>query len=49
MLFDYHFKRHPKMVLANGQHMFSCGDNNGIYDMEVPLDEKIIAQFPSDL
>ncbi|MDM8523553.1 hypothetical protein QUF80_09305 [Desulfococcaceae bacterium HSG8] len=26
------------MVLANGQHMFSCGDD-GSYEMEVPLDE----------
>jgi hypothetical protein len=26
------------MVLANGQYMFSCGDNNGVYDLTVPLD-----------
>ncbi len=26
------------LVLANGQHMFSCGDNNGLIDMEVPYD-----------
>ncbi|MCP4111095.1 MAG: hypothetical protein GY749_37145 [Desulfobacteraceae bacterium] len=27
------------MVLANGQHMFSCEDNLGKYEMEVPLNE----------
>ena len=27
------------MVLANGQVMFSCGDNLGTFDLEVPLDE----------
>ena len=26
------------MVLANGQYMFTCGDNLGIWDLEVPLD-----------
>jgi hypothetical protein len=26
------------MVLANGQYMFSCGANNGVYDLTVPLD-----------
>jgi hypothetical protein len=26
------------MILANGQHMFSCGDSDGIYELEVPLD-----------
>ena len=26
------------MVLANGQYMFSCGTNNGTYDLTVPLD-----------
>jgi hypothetical protein len=26
------------MVLANGQHMFSCNANSGIYDLTVPLD-----------
>jgi len=26
------------MVLANGQYMFSCNENNGVYDMKVPLD-----------
>ncbi len=26
------------MVLANGQYMFSCGTNNGVYDLTVPLD-----------
>ncbi len=26
------------MVLANGQYMFSCGANAGIYDLAVPLD-----------
>ena len=26
------------MVLANGQYMFSCGTNDGIYDLTVPLD-----------
>jgi hypothetical protein len=27
------------MVLANGQHMFSCPpDNSGVFDLEVPLD-----------
>ncbi|MCP4353629.1 MAG: formylglycine-generating enzyme family protein [Desulfobacterales bacterium] len=31
------------MVLANGQHMFTCGKSNGKYEMEVPLgpDQKI--------
>ena len=28
------------MVLANGQYMFSCNANNGIYDLTVPLDGK---------
>ena len=27
------------MVLANGQHMFTCGANLGLYDLVVPLDE----------
>jgi parallel beta-helix repeat protein len=27
------------MVLANGQRMFSCGDNPGTFDLEVPLDK----------
>ena len=27
------------MVLANGQHMFTCGANIGLYDLEVHLDE----------
>jgi len=27
------------MVLANGQHMFTCGENLGGYSLEVPLDE----------
>ena len=27
------------MVLANGQYMFSCGANSGIYDLIVPLDD----------
>ncbi len=26
------------MALANGQYMFSCGVNNGVYDLTVPLD-----------
>jgi hypothetical protein len=26
------------MVLANGQYMFSCGTNDGVYDLTVPLD-----------
>jgi hypothetical protein len=26
------------MVLANGQYMFSCGANDGVYDLTVPLD-----------
>jgi len=26
------------MVLANGQNMFSCGANLGVFDLEVPLD-----------
>jgi len=26
------------MILANGQNMFSCGDDLGTFDMEVPLD-----------
>jgi hypothetical protein len=26
------------MVLANGQHMFSCGADLGTFDLEVPLD-----------
>jgi hypothetical protein len=26
------------MVLANGQHMFTCGDDVGFYDLDVPLD-----------
>jgi hypothetical protein len=26
------------MVLANGQYMFSCGDNSGVYDLTAPLD-----------
>lgn len=27
------------MVLANGQYMFSCGEDKGRYEMKVPLDE----------
>ncbi|MCP4348989.1 MAG: BACON domain-containing protein [Desulfobacterales bacterium] len=27
------------MVLANGQHMFTCGENPGEYEMEVPFNE----------
>ncbi len=27
------------MVLANGQHVFTCGDDLGLYDLDVPLDE----------
>ncbi len=27
------------MVLANGQHMFSCGEDSGSYDLNVPPDE----------
>ena len=27
------------MVLANGQYMFSCGENQGTYELDVPLDE----------
>ncbi|MFC1788841.1 hypothetical protein ACFLZE_02890 [Thermodesulfobacteriota bacterium] len=27
------------MVLANGQYMFSCEENQGIYELDVPLDE----------
>ena len=27
------------MVLANGQYMFTCGDDLGLYDLIVPLDE----------
>jgi len=27
------------LVLANGQHMFSCGDSQGRYDLTVPVDE----------
>ena len=27
------------MVLANGQYMFSCGENQGVYELEIPLDE----------
>jgi hypothetical protein len=26
------------MVLANGQHMFSCGANQGVFSMNIPLD-----------
>lgn len=26
------------MILANGQYMFTCGDNNGKYTLEIPLD-----------
>ena len=26
------------MVLANGQTMFSCGVNLGVFDLEVPLE-----------
>ena len=25
------------MVLANGQHMFTCGDDLGLYDLEVEI------------
>lgn len=27
------------MILANGQYMFSCKENLGIYELEVPLDQ----------
>jgi hypothetical protein len=27
------------MVLANGQYMFTCGDDLGFYDLDVPTDE----------
>ena len=27
------------MVLANGQYMFSCKNNLGTFDFEVPLDD----------
>lgn len=27
------------MVLANGQHIFTCGQNLGVYNLEVPLNE----------
>ncbi|MFZ7112214.1 MAG: hypothetical protein ACOWYE_11070 [Desulfatiglandales bacterium] len=27
------------MVLANGQYMFTCDSNQGVYDLAVPLDE----------
>jgi hypothetical protein len=27
------------LILANGQHMFSCGENHGVYDLNVPLDQ----------
>jgi len=27
------------MVLANGQHLFTCGNNPGLWDLEVPLDQ----------
>ena len=27
------------MVLANGQYMFSCGEDLGTFDLEVPLNE----------
>ncbi len=27
------------MVLANGKHMFTCGESLGVYDLDVPLDE----------
>ena len=27
------------LALANGQNMFTCGDNNGVYDLTVPLNE----------
>lgn len=28
------------MVLANGQHMFTCGDSQGTYSIEVPADSE---------
>jgi hypothetical protein len=28
------------MVLANGQHSFTCGENQGKYEIEVPVDEE---------
>ena len=28
------------LVLANGQHMFSCGDDKGAYSLKFPLDDK---------
>ena len=27
------------MVLANGQYMFTCGADNGVYELDVPLDD----------
>jgi hypothetical protein len=27
------------MALANGQHLFTCGDTLGFYELDVPLDE----------
>jgi hypothetical protein len=27
------------MVLANGQYMFTCGDDLGVYDLDIPTDE----------
>jgi hypothetical protein len=35
------FKETPlcAMVLANGQHMFTCGNTLGLYELDVPLDQ----------
>ncbi|MCP4110302.1 MAG: choice-of-anchor D domain-containing protein [Desulfobacteraceae bacterium] len=33
------------MVLANGQYMFTCGENDGIYEMDVPLNENGIVSL----
>ncbi|MCP4345009.1 MAG: choice-of-anchor D domain-containing protein [Desulfobacterales bacterium] len=33
------------MVLANGQYVFTCGENDGIYEMDVPLNENGIVSL----
>ncbi|MBN1832245.1 MAG: S8 family serine peptidase [Deltaproteobacteria bacterium] len=46
----YHDTPVCAMVLANGQHMFSCKDNPGIFTLEVPLnadDEITLFTFAS--
>ena len=35
---SYHGTSVCAMVLANGQYMFSCGANDGVYELDVPLD-----------